>query len=169
MRANRGHSAGGAPFRRISSAVRARASAARAGAESDFSLVMVAPTLPGADSDVAKTIKASAPSGSVPVMFVLHKGVGAPKGTPVDGSIEIDHAGPARVLAAMREAISGAGTAQREDPRPAEESPAPPALAVVPPSLSAVPSAPGTRILVADKAMMTGTEDARPAEEVPRA
>jgi len=137
-------------------------------AESDFSLVMVDPTLPGANPDVAKTIKASTRSGSVPVMFVLHKGVGAPKGTPVDGSIEIDHAGPARVLAAMREAISGAGAAQQEDPRTAEESPAPPALAVVPPSLSVVPSAPGTRILVADTAMMTGSEDAQPAEEASR-
>jgi CheY-like chemotaxis protein len=137
-------------------------------AKQDFSLVMVDPTLSGADPDVAKTIKASAQSGTVPVMFVLHRGVGAPKGTPADGSIEIDHAGPARVLAAMREAISGAGAAQQEDPRPAEESPAPPAVAVVPPSLSVVHSAPGTRILVADTAMTTGSEDAQPAAEASR-
>ena len=134
-------------------------------AEPDISLVMVDPALPGADPDIAKKIKASAQSGSVPVMIVLHKGVGAPTGTPADGSIEIDHAGPARVLAAMREAISGAGAARREDPGPAGESPEPPAVAVVPPSLAAVPSAPGTRILVADTAMMTGTEDAQPAED----
>ncbi len=127
--------------------------------ESDISLVMIDPTLAGPDQDVARAIKTSAHFGSVPVMFVLHEGVGAPTGIPVDGTIEIDHAGPARVLAAMREAISGAVSTGPENARPVEEGPRvattpAAAAAVAPTSLGTVASA---RILVADTVATTRT------------
>src|SRR5207244_11892847 len=51
--------------------------------ESDFSLVMVDPTLPGAYSDVSKTSKASPPYGPVPAIVVLDERSVVREGTPV--------------------------------------------------------------------------------------
>ena len=132
--------------------------------EPGISLVMVDPTLPGPGRDVVHAIKTSAQLSSMPVMFVLHEDVQAPTGIQVDGSIEIDHAGPARVLAAMREAISGAASARPADARHVEEHPhvhatpaAPTAAVVRPAPMASRPGARRARILVADAVAETRT------------
>ncbi len=84
---------------------------------SEIGLVLINPALPGSGvsgRDVARTIKASAQYGALPVMFVLHEGETAPEGLSVNGVLEIDRSGPARLLATMRGAMGiGAGDEHR--------------------------------------------------------
>jgi DNA-binding response OmpR family regulator len=79
---------------------------------SEIALVMVNPALPGSGvsgKDVARTIKTSSQFSALPVLFVLHEGQAMPEGCAVNGAIEIDRSGPARLLAAMRETMGLAG------------------------------------------------------------
>src|SRR5229473_6498663 len=124
---------------------------------SDIALVMVDPELPGSGisgKEVAKTIKTSGQFGALPVVFVLHEGVAAPEGIAVNGTIQIATAGPARVLAAMREAMGVAADSRVAAPQPVDEAPrvvattASRAAAVAP--VPAEAPAHAARILVAD-------------------
>ena len=93
---------------------------------SDIALVMVDPELPGSGisgKEVAKTIKTSGQFGALPVVFVLHEGVAAPEGIAVNGTIQIATAGPARVLAAMREAMGVAADSRVAAPQPVDDAP----------------------------------------------
>src|SRR5207244_215460 len=124
---------------------------------SDIALVMVDPELPGSGisgKEVAKTIKTSGQFGAIPVVFVLHEGVAAPEGIAVNGTVQIATAGPARVLAAMREAMGVAADSRVAAPQPVDEAPrvvattASRAAAVAP--VPAEAPAQSARILVAD-------------------
>src|SRR5205807_1567126 len=124
---------------------------------SDTALVMVDPELPGSGisgKELAKTVKTSGQFGALPVVFVLHEGVAAPEGIAVNGTVQIATAGPARVLAAMREAMGAAAEGRAAATQPVEEAPrvvattASPAAAVAPVPAEA-PAHPA-RILVAD-------------------
>src|SRR5437870_1740598 len=93
---------------------------------SDIALVMVDPELPGSGisgKEVAKTIKTSGQFGAIPVVFVLHEGVAAPEGIAVNGTVQIATAGPARVLAAMREAMGVAADSRVAAPQPVYRAP----------------------------------------------
>jgi CheY-like chemotaxis protein len=94
---------------------------------SEIALVVVNPALPGSGvsgKDVARTIKTSSQFSALPVLFVLHEGQAMPEGCAVNGAIEIDRSGPARLLAAMREAMGLAGDGDEAAPV-AEPSPDP--------------------------------------------
>src|SRR5438132_1068123 len=124
---------------------------------SDTALVMVDPELPGSGisgKEVAKTIKTSGQFGALPVVFVLHEGVAAPEGIAVNGTVQIATAGPARVLAAMREAMGAAAEGRAAATQPVEEAPRVVATtashaAAVAPVPAEAPAHPA-RILVAD-------------------
>src|SRR5437879_12338255 len=64
---------------------------------SDTALVMVDPELPGSGisgKEVAKTIKTSGQFGALPVVFVLHEGVAAPRASPSTGRSRSPPPGP---------------------------------------------------------------------------
>jgi CheY-like chemotaxis protein len=135
---------------------------------SDIGLVMVNPALPGSGvsgKDVARTLKGSSQFGALPVMFVLHEGQTMPEGCAVNGAIEVDRSEPARLLAAMRDAIGiggdgehpapATGTApEPEAPRAVTAEPAP-VLTAVAPAPDHAPSGRSARIVVADTVART--------------
>ncbi|MBI3628681.1 MAG: response regulator, partial [Candidatus Rokubacteria bacterium] len=130
---------------------------------SEIALVMINPALPGSGvsgKDVARTIKTSSQFSALPVLFVLHEGQAMPEGCAVNGAIEIDRSGPARLLAAMRETMGLAGDGDPAAPA-AEPSlePEPPravaadaggAMAAVAPMPEHAPPTRSARVVVAD-------------------
>ena len=90
---------------------------------SEIGLVLINPALPGSGvsgRDVARTIKASAQYGALPVMFVLYAGDTAPEGLSVNGVLEIDRSSPGRLLETMR-TVMGIGAGD-EHPTPADHA-----------------------------------------------
>lgn len=82
-------------------------------------IVLINPDLPGSGvtgTDVAKTLKGATQFRHLPVLFLLHEGRPAPKGIPVDGSIEVDRWEPERIFHTIKEAL---GLAEPTAPPPA--------------------------------------------------
>ncbi len=76
--------------------------------DASVDIVLINPDLPGSGvtgTDVAKTLKGATQFRHLPVLFLLHGGRPAPKGIPVDGSIEIDRWEPARIFHTIKQAL----------------------------------------------------------------
>ncbi|MBI4589558.1 MAG: hypothetical protein HY725_12020 [Candidatus Rokubacteria bacterium] len=76
--------------------------------DANVDLVLIAPDLPGSGvtgADVARTLKGATQFRHVPVLFLLHGGRQPPAGIPVDGSIELDHWDPARILHTIKQSL----------------------------------------------------------------
>src|SRR2546422_5657872 len=89
----------------------------------EIGVVLINPALPGSGvsgRDVARTIKASAQYGALPVMFVLYAGDTAPEGLSVNGVLEIGRSSPGRLLESMR-TVMGVGAGD-EHPTPADHA-----------------------------------------------
>ncbi len=87
--------------------------------DASVDIVLINPDLPGSGvtgTDVAKTLKSATQFRHLPVLFLLHGGRPAPKGIPVDGSIEVDRWEPERIFHTIKQAL---GLAEPAAPPPA--------------------------------------------------
>lgn len=85
--------------------------------DANVDLILIDPDLPGSGvsgADVAKTLKGSTQFRHVPVLFLLHGGRQAPAGIAVEGSIELDRWGSARILSTIKQALGPAEPASAE-------------------------------------------------------
>lgn len=76
--------------------------------DASVDLVLINPDLPGSGvtgADVAKTLKGATQFRHLPVLFLLHSGRSAPPGIPVDGSIDLDRWGSARIFHTIKQAL----------------------------------------------------------------
>ena len=93
--------------------------------DANVDIVLINPDLPGSGvtgADVAKTLKGATQFRHLPVLFLLHGDRAVPRDVPVDGSIEIDHWGAARIFHTIKQALGLAEPA----PPPAAGSAGPP-------------------------------------------
>lgn len=89
--------------------------------DANVDIVLINPDLPGSGvtgADVAKTLKSATQFRHLPVLFLLHGDRKAPAAIPADGSIELDHWGPARIFHAIKQALGLAEPAPPPAPGP---------------------------------------------------